>query len=62
MSTIQPKKGNHFHNDKADKHSEEEYKHVVEVRFQEGSKVGDCFESALKAWRIYQPNAINAED
>jgi len=44
------------------KHSEEDYTIVVEVKFQENSKVGDCFDSALKAWRIYRPNAINAED
>ena len=38
------------------------YKTVVEVKFDESSKIGDCFQSALKAWRIYQPTKIIAEN
>ena len=35
---------------------------IVEVRFNEGARVGACFESALKAWRISVPNIITVED
>ena len=35
---------------------------VVEVQFDGNAKIGDCFKSALKAWRIYSPNVIRAED
>ena len=35
---------------------------IVEVKFNEGARVGACFESALKAWRISLPNIITVED
>ena len=37
-------------------------KTIIEVQFSNSAKVGDCFESALKAWRINEPNIIRAED
>ena len=37
-------------------------KTIIEVQFSSEAKVGDCFESALKAWRINEPNIIRAED
>lgn len=40
----------------------QDYTHFVEVKFSENAKVGECFESAIKAWRIYQPNVIRAEN
>ncbi len=33
-------------------------KTIVEVQFDDESKIGDCFESALKAWRINEPTLI----
>lgn len=41
---------------------QQDYTHFIEVKFSENAKVGECFESALKAWRIYQPNVIHAEN
>ena len=41
---------------------ESQFRTIVEVIFDERSKVGECFESAVKAWRINQPNVIQAEN
>ena len=41
---------------------ESQCKIYVEVKFDPKAKIGDCFQSALKAWRIYQPNKIVAEN
>ena len=35
---------------------------VVEVRFEQNALIGECFESAIKAWRISEPNLINIEN
>jgi hypothetical protein len=32
------------------------------VKFDEKASVGECFASALKAWRIFKPSVINIED
>ena len=34
----------------------------MEVKFDENAEVGECFASALKAWRIYKPSVINLEN
>jgi hypothetical protein len=39
-----------------------EHKIDKEVLFVEGAKVAKYFESALKCWRIHQPNIIQVED
>lgn len=35
---------------------------IVEVKFADDASVSECFQSAIKAWRIYQPNMINLEN
>ena len=41
---------------------ESQFKTIVEVKFDSNAKVADCFDSALKAWRIYLPNIIRADN
>ena len=38
------------------------YKTIVEVKFCDEANVAECFESAIKAWRIYQPNIIRGDN
>lgn len=35
---------------------------LEQVRFDENAPVAECFQSALKTWRIYKPNVINIVD
>ena len=35
---------------------------LEEVIFARRAPVADCFKSALKCWRIYEPNVINLEN
>lgn len=35
---------------------------LEQVKFDESANVSECFQSALKTWRIYRPNVINIVD
>ena len=47
---------------KKGKMEESHYKTIVEVKFCSEANVAECFESAIKAWRIYQPNIIRGDN
>ena len=34
---------------------------VVEVKFDDNARVSECFQSAIKSWRINEPNVISLE-
>jgi len=35
---------------------------IIEVKFAENAKVAESFQSAIKAWRINEPNVISLEN
>ena len=38
------------------------YRTIIEVKFDENAKVAESFHSAIKAWRINEPNIITLEN